>query len=797
LAKYPELDDKRLGMAKLISLLSAALGQDPNQWVDLARRLAVQLRSPGLDWRDLARALEDVRTSAAAPAGFGVLDRAALLAMRLSDSAAPPKASVEMLEACAPGTRPEEMLRSVVAILQRQLPFDLVSYSEYYHGSEATEGTTLVRGRFAMDGGAEFQWPARWVEMPAGISRWVEGDRRWIADSEEFYAEHPQAEILRENIVTREYERRGVTSFLVAPLIDGGRAKAVLTLARRHNSPHGRFGQADQYKLDALRMEPVLRRVSEAFDMRTQVIAHDIVALFTPRANAVALAQKVVEKLCQGFEWEYVGLFRVNRTRDKFEVVAEYDAHGKLHVPLNYAQDLTKGMLARTLKERRALYVPNVTKEPAPYGYIQVSPSQASALTFPIKMSPDPKAQIEWILDLESSQFDAFPSPEQELLRRTVLEIEHAVELWFEARLATALLNVVEQGVVVLGGSTRIERANAAARKLLGLPKGLELPRDDDDPLGDLKTYAADRATRELIVGEQTSRAGVDLRLRGADQIERRALAVASYRDEAFHRRVWLLADVEQAEWVGALKYMDTAVRAVAAQAHGRLLLAGALLRSAQSQLPENSPAHALIDRAARNVSSADLPYERIASVFDVIAAPRGRDGFLDLAAELRRFQASLPEDDADAMELGFRDDPVIVKGDPQRLSFAFRSLLGHLLAVRSPGAKLKVSIDASSGKAFVNIAVATLDSVSTVAGLAEASPDGPVVQRDRIARVESLAFSVATHAIDAVRKVIKAHRGQLEIREHEGKVLVSIAGLRLLPRTASAQDRGSSEVPA
>ena len=212
-------------------------------------------------------------------------------------------------------------MRSVVAILQRQIPFDLVSYAEYYHGSEATEGTTLVRERFAMDGGAEFRWPARWVEIPVGIARWAEGDIRWVADSEEFYKEHPQAERLRDNIVTREYERREATSYLVAPLLDGGRAKAVLTLARRRTSPHGQYGQADQHKLDALCMEAVLRRVSKAFDMRTQVIAKDIVALFTPHANALALAQKLVEKLCQRFEWEYVGLFRVNRARDKFEVV--------------------------------------------------------------------------------------------------------------------------------------------------------------------------------------------------------------------------------------------------------------------------------------------------------------------------------------------------------------------------------------------------------------------------------------------------------------------------------------------
>jgi hypothetical protein len=194
-----------------------------------------------------------------------------------------------------------------------------------------------------------------------------------------------------------------------------------------------------------------------------------------------------------------------------------------------------------------------------------------------------------------------------------------------------------------------------------------------------LLTYALDRTTLESLAGDQVSGAGIHLRLRGADQIVRTALAVASVPDQAFHRRVVLLVDVEQKEWIGALKYMETAVRTVAAQAHGRLLLAGAQLRNAQGKLPSDSPAGPLIDRAARNLSSADLPYERIASVYAVIAAPKSRNGFLDLAAELRRFRASLPQDETFGMEFGFGDDVVtIVRGDPERLAFAFRSLLGQ-----------------------------------------------------------------------------------------------------------------------
>ena len=153
-------------------------------------------------------------------------------------------------------------------------------------------------------------------------------------------------------------------------------------------------------------------------------------------------------------------------------------------------------------------------------------------------------------------------------------------------------------------------------------------------------------------------------------------------------------------------------------------------------------------------------------------------------------------------MELGFGNGAVIVRGDPERLAFAFRSLLGHLLAVRSTDAPLKVSIDVSGGRAFVNIVLTAHDSASIAAGLAEASSDAQAAQPDQIALVESLAFAVATHAVDAVRQVIKAHGGKLAVTGQDGKVLVSMGGLRLAPRIASAKGAvsepgGSDEVSA
>ena len=795
-----EVKERRSGMANLSSLLLQAYSNQ-RDWRNLARALADELRGPGLDWRDLARALEQVRTESptfmvGSDSAAGLLDRVVILAMRIMEagSAADLQASAEILEACAPGVEPEQMLRKVRVILRRQIPFDVFSYTEYYHGSSAADGA-LVHSRFARDGEEEFRWPERWVKLPAAIVNWVEGNRRWISDVAAFYAEHKEAETLKANLVAREYERRGITSFLVARRMDGDRVSASLTLGRRLNGEHRPFNQIDQNRLDELRLEPMLRRVGEAFKHREAALAQEIAELFTPSAEPAELAHKAVHKLGDGFGWEYVGLFRVNRTHGRFEVVAEYDPSGRLKLPANYTQGLQEGMLSHVLREGRELYVPNVQIKPPQFDYISTSSVQASAMCFPIRLNQGPDPKIEWILDLESSQFNAFPQPEQEALRTIVHGVERSLPLWFEARLCATLLNLVEQGVVLLGERTLIERANAAARRLLGLPQDLQLP--SEGPFSDLEEFAADRATRELIVGGCASSAGAHLQLKGPDGIERRALAGGSYRDEAFHRRVWLLSDVAQAEWVGALRYMETAVRTVAAQAHGRLLLAGALLRRAQAGITPDSSAYLLLDRAARCLTTADIPYERIASVNDVLAEPLRRHSVLNLAQELRQFKSLLPEDDAAAVTLKNVDSAVVVQGDPERLSFAFRSLLGYLLAVRVPEGRLCISLITADGEAAASITLRGADNASVSAAIARTPEEVKAATRDEIAYAEASAVAVALHGLEAIRAVIEAHGGRLLQRTAaDGEVHLVIDNLRLAASGEAEETRAAAGGP-
>lgn len=762
-----------------------------HEWPKLARSLATILSNSRLDWRDLARALDLVKNSPAANDSgrtAQILDRVAILAMQLSRTDAyAQRFSADILDACISETRPELILRRMVTALRKYIQFDVCTYSEYYHSSESAGDQTYVQSRFSLDGDDEFFWPARWMTIPPELVTWIEGTERYIPDIERFRAQRPEAEALRSHKVAEEYERRGITSFLVAPRIDGGRVMSALTLGRRKNGRYEAFGEHDQQQLDALRVELVLRRVGEAFERQTANMIQEIADLFTPTADPAELAESAVSKLGRDYRLEYVALFRVNRARGLFEVTAQYNPSKNLTIDLDYHQKLSEGMLGQVLEQNCALYAPNVRTEPPPYNYKTTNLSQASAMCLPIRMGRKAEANIEWILDLESSQFDAFPPPEQIVLKSIVAEVDRSVHLWFEARLGNALLNLVDQGVVVLGEETRIERANAAARRLLGLPMDIDLQAHE--AFADLESFGADDATRAIIRDGQASRAGAHLRLKGPDGIERRALAGSSYHDAAFNRRVWLLGDAEQKEWVGSLRYMEAAVRTVSAQSHGHLRLASALLRNVLTQIGTGSDAHKLIDRAIRSIDLADLPYERIGSVYDVMQTPLRATSLLvlDLASTIRVFMNSRPPNDVEMVELTLPGS-LIVKADPPRLSFALRSLLGYLLAFQLPEMRLRVSLSRSANSADIDIRLIGVPS-NLIARLESPSGTEWASTSDKIAYAEARAVAAAAHGLEAVKTVVEAHGAKLhQDFEHDGAVHFVISGLQLTSESSVAE---------
>ena len=647
---------------------------------------------------------------------------------------------------------PETILQNVFAVLREIVDFDIATYVEYQPGTDEN-APSLARARFAIDGSEPFTWPARWIEIDPALVKWMQGDHRLITDVNKFYKTKAGAKGLGKNPVVLQYKKRGAHSVVIVPRIDGGRLLGALNFARRTDKPAFRMDEQD--RLDRLGLDRIMRLVSEKLQVRHQQLAASVAGLFDfdSKTPLTEIASKFVSLIGEGFGWEYVAIFRVARVRETFEVVAQYDATGgKLSVNPDHSQSLESGMMGKTRREGVVLRARNVRPphpEPegweSPHGYIRTNEAQSSAMCVPVKLGQE----VEWILDCESSQIDGFLQPDEDAIVKLVQDIERTIRLWFESRLSNALLNRVDQGVVVVDEHQRIERLNAAARQLLG-----------GKPLVGrvLADFAADDAARQVLASPGGLPAsGLRIKLRSNGGREILVLASARVPVDAFNRRIWLFSDLDAKQWIVDLDHMREVVQDVAAQTRGSLLLANTLVRQAghlvSSDDASQSAKH-ILERATRSLNKTDITYERLASSLEVIREPQRETKVapFSMHSALGALIQSLPAEDEAALKLNVPPRLPPIQADSERMAFALRSIVGYLLSIRSPGAN--VELRAWTEGAGVSLCAA-------IKNQPVPSSDATSAQPPTTASAEQAAMA-AERILMTARKIVESHGGRL-----------------------------------
>ena len=402
----------------------------------------------------------------------------------------------------------------------------------------------------------------------------------------------------------------------------------------------------------------MLRLIGEAYADEAERITQEIKSLFQVSALPWQVGQDVVRKLCNGFGWEYVAIFRVARARNRFEVVAEYEVPGAgLSVGCEYFMGLDEGMLGSTRRMGRTLRTGDVRppkNAPAdwkpPFNYKRTLNAQVSAMCVPVRLGDE----VEWILDCEFSQEEAFQQPDQDNIEALVSGIEKTVALWFESRLNRALLDSMSQGVVVVDEQHRIERLNNAAERMLGKTGrcaiGCHLPE-----------FGAQEKDRDLLASSNTQgSSGEHLQLTGAGGQEINVIARSLEPANTFNRRIWLLDDLAEPQWIANLE--DANGRAMRRGTDPWPTDAGPGIVAARAQrfvagagLP--GQARDLIDRSLRSLARTDLTYERLVAASAIEDEPvrQSRRMPFDLAAAVTQIVGELIAPDELACTVGFR----------------------------------------------------------------------------------------------------------------------------------------------
>lgn len=515
-----------------------------------------------------------------------------------------------------------------------------------------------------------------------------------------------------------------------------------------------------------LDLEPVLIRIEEQILRERQQIGANLKAQL---ANAESLQEEVcniVDQVAKQFQWDYVSLYRVDRQKQEFKLYHENPCPKEFSIERGYTQAFGMGMLGACLDKDTTLVVNEVgARDVEQYNYIGLDRDVVhSAMTIPVRMNK----RTRWMLHIETREAHAFHGPDRTSIEELVALLEESLRLRAILEFNLAIAEETRQGIVMVGLEGTILWVNKAAMRILAL-------KDDQPRHSFLSDYASadDPSAAETLSGlSSTERRHV--RLLGEDGHVRPVLATRRVLEGSFDTAIWFLIDIRAREWEVDLRFCRETVADVAQQTRAPLTLVSHLVRQLpglgesarasgeSARSPASNDMEKLTKRLIDEIKKVDITFERLAKGVAIRREPlrKGERTRFNLLQCIEDVKTDLPERDRLFISVTPKGGDFWMTGDLERIEFAARSMLVHLLRMRSDNDMVAVTLE-SAGERIV-LSLSLTNDAQTQA------KRGRMRTRDIMWRAIRLAREDASLAFEAIADVIKAHGGVLETRETE-----------------------------
>jgi PAS domain-containing protein len=640
----------------------------------------------------------------------------------------------------------QDWLGLVLQQVGRLVKFEHANFGMY------ADDVTLFRAFMLYPPDDRFRWKERWLALPAGMKAWAMGSATVIADINDFLDAYPD---FKRSEVARMYKRQGIRASVTLVAKDAQRPTSALTLC---SSTPGFYTQRDVEVLRNLNLESVLIRIEEQIVEQRMRTADKLIRDLPSGEDLSKIACEVVDELAVAFQWEYVSLYRVDRLAQRFELFHESDCPKAFRIEPGYTQGLDEGMLGKCLERDETLIVNDVGNDAVEqYEYIGLGRDIVrSAMTIPMHLT----GRIRWMLHIESREAHAFHGPDCKSIAEVVKLLEEGLRQRAVRACNEEIIEITRQGIVLVGMEGAILRVNEPASRLLGL-------RRHEDPA---RTFISDYASKnhpasaEILSGYgSTERRRVELQ--GEDGQIRSVLATRRVLDGSFDTAIWFLIDLDSREWEVGMRFLRATAADVAQQTRAPLALAADQARQLQAlhgggtEAPQaRADAGELATRLLAEIRKADITFERLAKSYEIRRYPlrHALCRRTELVHSANGIRDELPARDRKVIRITPCDASFEVDGDTERLEFVIRSLLAHMLRMRA-------------AEQCVTVAFASADDqVKMRFGLSHAQPvdaaSGDEPWHDVMWRAFRAAREDACLALNAVKRVVKAHGGTLEM---------------------------------
>lgn len=557
--------------------------------------------------------------------------------------------------------------------------------------------------------------PFKWWPMPEWMKVMLNDLGLAAISVDDMFGQSPYKELAANDPATQHWLSLGYRHLLRYPVLQNGVLVAIVCLQKRSNVP---FSEAELALVRHLPIQEAVK-IAIALDKKAETdFALDLLRDLGHVANDTEeLQSQLVTRLAQYYGWEHVALFGVDRDKKVFRLAVQ-QCVGARSLKKNYEQPFDEGVLGEVLRTGKAVVIDDINKRGRPHNYVEGLKGSRSDMCLPV-----PGDRLRWILNIESTQKDAFADEEQQSVELLLSMVGFILDRAANRDLKAAIFDSVADAVVLTSRDGVIQEMNPAAVQMLGLGAGDLRERNlaqflKPGPVGSGLPVREERFGETLVGAKKLGSTPVTVC--SEDGQQRPALASGATLPMELGGKVFVLSDLTFAAELERLENLKAIFAAVAGETRVPLSLAGTFvgdivktLRAVHGDSPAFKKLTELAGKALAQLRKADLPLERLVRLSARTAEQPIPLSVLNVQETVTQLLDELPRHEVDVV--GFSRAPVdtFVKVGSSEFGFCFQSIVAFLLRRKSQNEHLQVKIEAHSERTLVSIQLATGDEQS------------------------------------------------------------------------------------
>lgn len=600
----------------------------------------------------------------------------------------------------------QSLLRGVSELLHKYIRFDsmlvtVVSQNRKHLRTMIETDPEVSRHHAAsFRSGEQFKW---WP-MPEFVKLMLRDIRPESTSVREMLDDPLFAELGSTDEAMQSWLKQGYTHLLRYPVYAGASPVAVVTLQRRPDEPfsHSEVSLFQQLPIqEAVKIATVLDQKAEA-DFSLDLLKD----LGEVAENIAELQSRLVARLAAYYRWEHVALFSVDRDKRVFRLATQHSI-GPRGLRSDYQQPFHEGVLGEVLATGAAVVVQDISERKRSSTYVEGLKDSQSDMCLPV-----PGSRLRWILNVESTQRDAFADEEQQSVELLLEMVGFMLDRAATLELKSAIFDSVADAVVLTTRDGAIQELNPAARRMLSIKHGDLRERNlksylQPGPAHSGLPVESEGFSNTLIESKHVGSTPVTLVAEDGRQTP--ALASGALLPNDLGGKVFVFSDLTYATRLHELENLKSVFGIVAGETRVPVALANAFISDLQKAI-HSLPGGAclqlgeLASKALAQLRKADLPMERLVRLAARRPDQHGLLTVLNVREVVEQLVGELPRHEADAVGITPAPGDVFVKAGVSEFGFCFQSIVAYLLRRKAQNEQLQVTIGADSNRTVVAI---------------------------------------------------------------------------------------------